>query len=235
MRLATNIAAAAATILLAGVQLGCGPRSADATAAPRFTGVLEGPYAAPTGDTPEITRTPAEGDPFAPRSGYVPPATRPADRVIRPAMVRDTLVSQTLAPPAGLADLRPALVLATGQARAFHGFNGPALMRLDRREAGGGVTTLAEVEVNGGQIALLDRRLGVVLDGRRLVAGPLAGGATYELYALPPGGVLREATVTLTRPKTKEDQDAERQAAEAALQPQANEPQTLTPQATLPD
>ena len=166
-------------------------------------GVIEGPYADPA---------------LAPTSR---PTTLPT-----PRMTSEVVARRPLTPGGVLADLRPAGVLGQGERQLFYPFAAPAQCQVARRDAAGGPPArLVQVEVEQGQILLVDRRMGIMLDGTRLVPGPLARGAAYEVYVLPSGGVVNEATVTRVRPET----DAERRQrgeAEEAQRQAADQPAT---------
>ena len=133
--------------------------------------------------------------------------SRPAEQeppLPPPRMTREVVERRAMTPPPALGELKPAAALAADQRQTFYPFAGPALARVERRE-GSVATVVAEAEVGRSAILLIDRRAGVVLDGRVLAAGPLSRGASYELYVLPPGGVRNEVTVTQLRPETEQE------------------------------
>ena len=152
-----------------------------------------------TADAPPATSRPAADEPLPP-----------------PQMTREVVARRAITPPSALGDLRPAAVLPPQERKMFYPFSSPALARVERRD-GGGTAVVVEAEVGRNAILLIDRRMGVIVDGRVLAAGPLSRTAAYELYVLPPGGVVNEATVTRIRPENEQERrdraEAERKAA----------------------
>ena len=190
----------AGLILTAALTNGC--RSHDdqtppGTDAQTSGGVIEGPFADPS----------------------LAPASRPST-LPTPRMTSQVVARRPLTPGGVLADLKPAAVLGRDERQLFYPLAAPAQVRVVRRDAGGAAATLAQVEAGQGQILLLERRMGVMLGDARLVSGPLARDASYEVYVLPPGGVVNEATVTRVRPETDDERrqrgEAEKQATEQA-------------------
>ena len=125
-----------------------------------------------------------------------------------PEMKSEVLGRTPLNVPAELANLRPVEVLEAGEAMTLYRAMGPLRLRVTRQDG----TTLSEVETQAGDVLVVDRRSGVKVDGKVVVAGPLEERSTYAIFALPTGGVRQEVTRSVIRPENEQEREARAQA-----------------------
>lgn len=155
-----------------------------------------------------------------------------------PQLKREVLGREAIKVPAGLAELSPVAYLPATERMLVYNAMGPLRLRVVRANG----TGLAELEVQSGEVLIVDRTAGVRVSrqsgSETLVRGPLDDQAVYALFALPTGGMRQEVERSVIRPETLAERqaraDAEQKAEEEARKKEQQEKEAATRPSTTP-
>lgn len=151
-----------------------------------------------------------------------------------PQLKREVLDRGALNVPPELAEFSPVAYLPAAEQMLVYNAMGPLRLRVVRADG----TALAEVEVQSGEVLVVDRKSGVRVSRQSgneiLVRGPLDEQGVYALFALPVGGVRQEAERSLIRPETLAERQARAEAEEEARKKEQQEKDAATRPGTTP-